>query len=80
MGKEITGIVIEKGYYPPPGAPSKYWCYLVVQTESGERVNVRLHQKIQDKITVGDKIHFSQPWRNNKRVRDVELIAPLQIT
>lgn len=75
MGKEITGIVIEKAYHPPAGAPDRYWCYLMVETESGERVNVRLHQKIHDKITIGDKIHFNMPWRKNKRVRDIELIG-----
>lgn len=78
MGKEITGIVIEKAYHPPPGAPNKYWCYLMVETESGERVNVRLHQKIHDKITIGDKIRFSKPWRKNKRLRDVQVIGRAQ--
>lgn len=75
MGKEITGIIIEKAYHPPPGAPDKYWCYLMVQTESGERVNVRLHQKIHDKITTGDKVRFSEPRRKNKPVRDVQVIG-----
>ncbi len=75
MGKEITGIVIEKAYHPPPGAPDKYWCYLTVETESGKRVNVRLHQKIHDKITIGDKIRFSERWRKNKRLRDVQVIG-----
>ena len=79
MGKEITGIVIEKAYHPPPGAPNKYWCYLMIETESGERVNVRLHQKIHDKITFGDKIRFSKPWRKNKRLRDVQIIGRAQI-
>lgn len=74
MGKELTGIVIEKAYHPPPGAPDKYWCYIMVETESGGRVNVRLHQKRHDKITIGDKIRFSKPWRKNKRLRDVQVI------
>ena len=75
MGKDITGIVIEKAYHPPPGAPDKYWCYLLVETESGDRVNIRLHQKIHDKIIIGDKVHFSKPWRKDKRVRDVKVIG-----
>ena len=74
MGKEITGTVIEKAYRPPPGAPAKYWCFLMVETESGERVNVRLHQKIHNKITSGDVIRFSKPWRENKRVSDVTIV------
>ena len=74
MGKEITGVVIEKAYHPPPGAPDKYWCYLMVETGSGQRVNIRLHQKIHDKITIGDKIHFIKPLRKNKRVRDVQIL------
>jgi len=78
MGKEITGTVIEKAFHPPIGAPDKYWCYLVVETESGERVSVRLHQKIHDKITIADKIRFSMPWRKNKRVLDVQVIGRAQ--
>lgn len=79
MGKEIAGIVIEKTYHPPPGAPAKYWCYLMVETESDERVNVRLHQTIHDKITIGDKVRFNEPWRKTKRVRNVQIIGRLQI-
>lgn len=75
MGKDITGIVIEKAYHPPPGAPDKYWCYLMVETESGERVNIRLHQRIHDKITIGGKVHFSKPWRKDKRVKEVKIIG-----
>jgi hypothetical protein len=74
MGQEITGTVIEKAYHPPPGAPDKYWCYLMVETDSGKRVNIRLHQKIHDKITVGDRICFNKPWRQNKRVEDIEIL------
>lgn len=73
MGKQIVGEVIEKSYQPPPGAPSKYWCYLMVETDSGERVNIRLHQKIHDKFTVGDRLKFDLPRRKHKRVKDVSL-------
>jgi hypothetical protein len=73
MSDEMTGTVIEKAYRPPPGAPSKYWCYLMVETGSGKRVNIRLHQKMHDKITIGDEICFSKPWRKNKRVRHVQI-------
>ena len=79
MGKQVTGIVVEKAYHPPPGAPDKYWCYLIVETKIGKRVNVRLHQKIHDKITIGDAIRFSKPWRKNKRVRDVQVIGRAEI-
>lgn len=75
MGKEITGTVIEKAYHPPPGAPDRYWCYLMVETESGVRVNVRLHQKIHDRITVGDRVGFKKPWRKNKCVRNVQVVG-----
>jgi hypothetical protein len=74
MGKEITGIVIEKRYNPPPGAPDKYWCYLMVETTLGQRVNIRLHQRIHDRITIGDEVRFNKPWRKKKRVRNVQLI------
>ena len=75
MSKEVTGTVIEKAYHPPPGAPDKYWCYLMVEAESGQRVNVRLHQRLHNKITIGDQIRFSKPFRKNKRVRDVQVIG-----
>ncbi|MHC4188845.1 MAG: hypothetical protein ACYTBX_08595 [Planctomycetota bacterium] len=74
MAREIIGTVIEKAYHPPPGAPNKYWCYLIVETQSGERVNVRLHQRLHNKITIGDEIRFSKPWRGNKRVRAIRII------
>jgi hypothetical protein len=74
MAKVMTGTVIEKAYHPPPGAPDRYWCYLLVETKSGERVNIRLHQRIHNKITVGDHIRFSKPRRKNKRVRDVQVL------
>jgi hypothetical protein len=74
MGKEIVAVVIEKTYRPPPGAPDKYWCYLMVETETGDRENLRLHQKLHDKIVLGDKIAFSKPWRKNKRVRNIRII------
>lgn len=74
MGRRIEGEIIEKSYQPPPGAPNKYWCYLMVETESGERVNIRLHQKVHDKVTVGDRVRFDQPKRKNKRVKDLDLV------
>lgn len=79
MGKLITGVVMEKFYNPPPGAPDKYWCYLLVQTELGERVSVRLHQKVHDKITFGDKISFEKPWRDNKRVKDIQILEMAEL-
>ena len=74
MGKRVVGTVIEKAYHPPPGAPSKYWCYLMVETDSGRRVNIRLHQRVHDKITIGDRVQFEKPWRKNKRVKDVRVV------
>ena len=74
MAGEYVGTVIEKDFLPPPGAPAKYWCYVLVQGESGERTKIRLHQKIVDNVTIGDQIRFSKPWRKNKRVRDVEIL------
>jgi uncharacterized OB-fold protein len=74
VGRRIVGEVLEKTYRPPPGAPSKYWCYVMVETESGERMSIRLHQKVHDKITVGDRVRFEKPWRENKRVKDVDVV------
>jgi len=72
VGRQIEGEIIEKSYRPPPGAPSKYWCYIMVESESGERVNVRLHQKVHDQVTIGDRVRLEQPWRENKRVKDIK--------
>jgi hypothetical protein len=74
MAQEMTGTVIEKSFRPPPGAPNKYWCYLMVNTESGERITIRLHQKHVNRVTTGDRIRFSKPWRNNKRTKDLEVL------
>lgn len=74
MAKEMTGTVIEKSFRPPPGAPDKYWCYLMVESESGKRVTIRMHQKRVDHVTIGDSIRFSKPWRKNKRVKHIEMI------
>jgi len=80
MGKEITGIVIEKTYRPPLGAMGvSDYCYLMVEAMSGERVSIRLHRKVHDKITIGDKIRFSKPWRKKKRVGDVQVIGRARI-
>lgn len=75
MSKEITGVVIEKAYHPPAGAPDRYWCYLMVETESGERVNIRLHQKMHDQVTIGDRIRFSKPRRKHKRIKDIQVLG-----
>jgi hypothetical protein len=74
MGKAVAGVVIEKAYHPPPGAPDRYWCYIMVETATGERVNIRLHQKVHDKITFGDRVQFEKPWRKNKRVKDIQIV------
>lgn len=79
MSKTCDGYVIEKAYRPPAGAPDRYWCYLMVETEDGQRVNVRLHQKLHDKITIGDHIRFEKPWRRNKRVRGVQVLGRSQV-
>lgn len=78
MGEEITGVVIEKAYHPPPGAPDMYWYYLMVQTESGKRVSIRLHPKVHDKITIGDKIRFEKLWRKNTRVKDIQIVGRVE--
>ena len=74
MAKTVVGTIIEKSYRPPPGAPSNYWCYIMVETEYGERVNVRLHQSVHDKITIGDRVQFEKPWRKNKRVKQINRV------
>lgn len=74
MARKIEGEVIEKTYQPPPGAPSKYWCYLMVETDSGERVSIRLHQSLHDQLTVGDRLRFDKPMRKNKRVKKIDRV------
>ena len=69
MAAEMTGTIIEKSFQPVPGAPPKYWCYLVVETDSGERVTIRMHHRQVDKVVEGDRIQFSKPWRKNKVVK-----------
>lgn len=73
MGKEMTGTIIEKSFQAPPGAPVKYWCYMMVETAFGERVTIRLDKKQVDLVTIGDRIRFSKPWRRNKSVK-VEIV------
>jgi hypothetical protein len=73
MAETVKGKVREKAYHPPPGAPDKYWCYVVVETESGPRLRVRLHQRVQEKILIGDTISFKKPRRKNKRVAAVRV-------
>lgn len=74
MGRPVTGTVIEKAYHPPAGAPTRYWCYIMVETASGDRVNIRLHQQIHDKVTVGDQVQFEKPRRKHKRVKALRLV------
>jgi hypothetical protein len=69
MAKPMTGVVVAKDFLPPPGAPPKYWCYLTVETDSGTRVKIRVHQSEIDAAVVGDRVSFSKPGRGNKRVK-----------
>lgn len=78
MGKEMIGTVIEKSFQPPPGAPDKYWCYLMIDVESGERETIRLHKKQVDRVTIGDRIRFIKPWRRNKTVK-VEVVERVHL-
>lgn len=74
MGKEMIGTVIEKSFRPPPGAPAKHWCYLMIETDSGERVTIRVHKKYIDQVTIDDRISFTKYFRKNKKVRNVQII------
>lgn len=74
MAKDMIGTVIEKNFRPPPGGPDKYWCYLMIQAKSRERITIRLHKKYVDHVTIGDQIRFSKPWRKNKCVKDLEIV------
>ena len=74
MAKRVIGTIIEKSYQPPIGAPSKYWCYIMVEDAPGDRVTIRLHQKVHDKVTIGDQVRFEKPWRKHKRVKDIRLV------
>lgn len=72
--KEIIGAVIEKSFRPPVGAPSKYWCYLMVDVPDAERITIRLHQSQIEQVAIGDTVRFMKPWRKNKRVRNIEIL------
>lgn len=74
MGKAMAGVVIARDFMPPPGAPPKYWCYLTVETDTGERVKIRLHQSQIDSAVIGDRVSFSKPRSKNKRVKDLTRI------
>jgi hypothetical protein len=74
MGRTMSGVVVARDFMPPPGAPPKYWCYLTVDADTGERVKIRLHQSRADVAVVGDRVRFTRPARGNKRVKDVARI------
>jgi hypothetical protein len=74
MSRPITGVVVAKDFLPPPGAPPKYWCYLTVETDSGDRVKIRVHQSSVDAAVIGDRVSFTKPGRSNKRVKDIARI------
>jgi uncharacterized OB-fold protein len=74
MAKILEGTVIEKWFDVPLGASgAQNYCYVMVQLESGERVSIRLHRKVVDQVTIGDRIRFLKPWRKKKRVK-VEIL------
>lgn len=75
MAREMVGTVIEKWFDVPLGASgARNYCYVMIQSESGERVSIRLHRKVVDQVTIGDRIRFSKPWRKSKRVKDVQIL------
>lgn len=67
--REMTGAVLEKTYQPPPLAPPEYWCYLTVETDTGERLRFRLHRRQIRQVEVGDRIRFSRPLTRLSVVR-----------
>ncbi len=74
MSRSVTGVVVAKDFVPPPGAPAKYWCYLTVEEDSGDRVKVRLHQRRVDVAVIGDRVTLTKPARKNKRVKDISRV------
>jgi hypothetical protein len=46
----------------------------MVENKPGDRVTIRLHQKVQDKVTIGDQVRFEKPWRKHKRVKDIQRV------
>ena len=70
MGEQLVGTVIEKTYL----FPVKGQCYLIIETESEDRVKIRLNKKYEDSITIGDRIRFEKPWRKRKKVKVLELV------
>jgi hypothetical protein len=75
MGEEMKGKIIDKNFQPPMGSPTKYWCFLIIETDNSERVTIRLHHRRNDKFVVGDMVRFSKPWRRNKPVKDIQRIS-----
>jgi hypothetical protein len=79
---EGIGTVLEKWDEDKtnPGAPPRYWHYLLVNLVSGERVAIRLDKKYFDLVTIGDQVRFRYLiGKRNKKVKEFEIIQPVKL-
>lgn len=66
-----NGVVVGKDFRPPEGDPPSDWCYLIIDMADEERVTIRLHPSRVTAADVGDRVVFTRPRRQKKRVRNV---------
>ena len=66
-----NGVVVGKNFRPPEGNPPADWCYLIIDIADEERVAIRLHPSRVATVDVGDRVEFTKPRRQRKRVRNV---------
>ena len=66
-----NGVVVGKDFRPPEGTPPTDWCYLIIDIADEERVAIRLHPSRVSTADVGDRVEFTKPRRQRKRVRYV---------
>jgi len=78
--EDEIGTVLEKWDEDKtnPGAPPRYWHYLLVTLVSGERIAIRLDQKYFDTVTIGDQVRFRYlPGKRNKKVKEFKIEHPV---
>lgn len=66
-----NGVVVGKDFRPPAGDSPADWCYLIIDIADDERVAIRLHPSRVETADVGDRVEFTRPMRQKKRVRNV---------
>ena len=72
----MKGIVKRKSFSPPPGASPERWCFLLVETDGGDFVTLRLSYSQVSLIMVGDRIRFRKPLLAKSSIRVRLLVRP----